>query len=819
MVDVTLTTLDKENLPHCYIATRFGDTQKLGRLSPEKLYRFPEGDLGEQKCAFIDVFQRVGGCKVNYEPEERDQLVTLPMRSGQNLSLRVNVAAAAGKKPRENIPRASDKLNDPIRQRLMLAKSYMAKHNLETRLKLAVQSAMETLPDDPITFICAKLMESKGGAQSEPTSITAFSSDDVPTTADATSGSASHDRTDAGETPSSDTAAPTVSSNTPAEDSGAKALSSQTAPADIVSDDAANGSRGLPATSDGASTATTHNLDPAKPDQAVGSWKEADMAEKPEPRDSPGLAELRDRVRFVVNDKVEMWSNLQRRWCKGEIVTASDASDSVAVTYVVGTSTQKRSISRKHRNIRHDAEKAGFNGYWTGGTIEDCVLRDARYRRKGTETYASIKGADMVITSPTTIAMCLDENLSLGELRIDGRLEWFDGEVWDKSPQRCTWETDEPISQVGEEQSKGPEAPAQSLAIPMHLAVREVNKESSSPPDGQTSASSRLEDQASPELEVKASPVEEVSKEGSSPPEGQTSASSPLEDQASPPLEVKASPVEGQPSPPKKEENLRVEACQVKPGWWELTVRSTVWTSCSADRQDTGTFLAEGKQVEVLEIGAFNNVYHYGRIESPIAGWIFLGNDVVQGFARPIPVDSTTDITDSTTAAATSASVSEIPSVSPQLADVLSGSPQPAETPTLSAQPSDVPSASSDPAIVPSASSQPADIRPASSQPVDAASASSERSVVRTNPAMPEVVFDIQVPNPKEWEAMLVEAKNNGTAPFEIGDIVEVCDNNHCSESGWKPACVTSVQPLQVQVDGFKGSTTWDKVRMKASKS
>lgn len=169
MVDVTLTTLDKENLPHCYVAARFGDTQKLGRLSAEKVYRFPQEVLGQHKCAFIDVFQRVGGCKVNYEPEETDQLVTLSMRSGQNLSLRVNVGTSVGKKPRErDCPKTSDKHGDSVRQRLTLAKSYMAKHNLEMRLKSAVQAAMETLPDDPVAFIANQLLQTEGTPSEAP---------------------------------------------------------------------------------------------------------------------------------------------------------------------------------------------------------------------------------------------------------------------------------------------------------------------------------------------------------------------------------------------------------------------------------------------------------------------------------------------------------------------------------------------------------------------------------------------------------------------------------------------------------------------------
>jgi hypothetical protein len=58
--------------------------------------------------------------------------------------------------------------------------------------------------------------------------------------------------------------------------------------------------------------------------------------------------------------------------------------------------------------------------------------------------------------------------------------------------------------------------------------------------------------------------VREESKEASSPLEGQGTADSPLQDQASP-LEVKASPLEGQTSPPQEDEKLRAEQCQASP--------------------------------------------------------------------------------------------------------------------------------------------------------------------------------------------------------------------------------------------------------------
>jgi len=51
-------------------------------------------------------------------------------------------------------------------------------------------------------------------------------------------------------------------------------------------------------------------------------------------------------------------------------------------------------------------------------------------------------------------------------------------------------------------------------------------------------------------------------------------------------------------------------------------------------------------------------------------------------------------------------------------------------------------------------------------------------------------------------------------AEFNIGDAVEVREDDHCKE--WKSACVTSVDPLLVKVDGWSWSTSWEFVRKAA---
>mmetsp|Transcript_47154 Transcript_47154/g.74518 ORF Transcript_47154/g.74518 Transcript_47154/m.74518 type:complete len:586 (+) Transcript_47154:61-1818(+) len=156
MVDLKLTTVDQAVLPHCYVAARIGDSQKLGRLAAERLYKFPENVLGEHKYGFIDVFQRVGGCSVSVNVEDsREQLVSLPINSG-NLRFRVELAPL-GKTPlKAKTPSSKAKF---AKERLAEARSYLDRHNLELRLKVAMQAVMEALPEDPVGFICRRLSE------------------------------------------------------------------------------------------------------------------------------------------------------------------------------------------------------------------------------------------------------------------------------------------------------------------------------------------------------------------------------------------------------------------------------------------------------------------------------------------------------------------------------------------------------------------------------------------------------------------------------------------------------------------------------------
>lgn len=156
MVDLKLTTVDQAVLPHCYVAARIGDSQKLGRLAAERLYKFPEDVLGEHKYGFIDVFQRVGGCSVSVNVEDgREQLVSLPINSG-NLRFRVELAPLGKTPPKAKTPSSKGKL---AKEKLAEARSYLDRHNLELRLKVAMQAVMEALPEDPVGFICRRLSE------------------------------------------------------------------------------------------------------------------------------------------------------------------------------------------------------------------------------------------------------------------------------------------------------------------------------------------------------------------------------------------------------------------------------------------------------------------------------------------------------------------------------------------------------------------------------------------------------------------------------------------------------------------------------------
>jgi calmodulin len=173
MVELVLSTLDEELLPHCYVAMRVGESQKIGRLSAERMYKFPETTVDEHKYAMLDVFQRVGGCTVSIKAKDGEQDLQVTTKAG-NLNLRVSKPSykdKTGKKPHQALVEDAPTL----KPKFEAAKSYLAKHDLEARLKDAMKAVINELPDDPVGFINNKLRETD-----DPSIIRVPPSDNLP---------------------------------------------------------------------------------------------------------------------------------------------------------------------------------------------------------------------------------------------------------------------------------------------------------------------------------------------------------------------------------------------------------------------------------------------------------------------------------------------------------------------------------------------------------------------------------------------------------------------------------------------------------------
>lgn len=157
MVELALNLLDETLMPHCYVAMRVGESQKIGRLSNERTYNFPESVVVGHKYAMLDVFQRIGGCTVSIKPKADDQDINLNTKIGQ-LKFRIS----ANPSSKSAITNERKEGAAPLPRKLDMAKAYLGRHNLELRLKEAMQHVINELPDDPVQFIYDRMRESEG---------------------------------------------------------------------------------------------------------------------------------------------------------------------------------------------------------------------------------------------------------------------------------------------------------------------------------------------------------------------------------------------------------------------------------------------------------------------------------------------------------------------------------------------------------------------------------------------------------------------------------------------------------------------------------
>lgn len=162
MVDFRLLVDDFNAPSDIFVAMRVGDSQKLGRISSERLYKFPQKVVGEHRTGTLEVFQRISRTTLNIGADAEavqnvavpvaDQIITEPFK------FRVMVGATA----LEGSPRTdatTEVMNAVEKPKATAAKAYLDKHNLEKRLMMAMRDVVTEFPEDPVPFIAARLAQ------------------------------------------------------------------------------------------------------------------------------------------------------------------------------------------------------------------------------------------------------------------------------------------------------------------------------------------------------------------------------------------------------------------------------------------------------------------------------------------------------------------------------------------------------------------------------------------------------------------------------------------------------------------------------------
>jgi hypothetical protein len=118
--------------------------QKIGKYDPQRCYRFPTG-CG--RAARVDLFRRVGGCRVDVVNGKRacDVAVTAEDPTVDGLRLSIDVAMPESQMPDAKMPESPKKAQ--------VANSYLELHGIEELLHEAVTSLLREQPEDPRKFL------------------------------------------------------------------------------------------------------------------------------------------------------------------------------------------------------------------------------------------------------------------------------------------------------------------------------------------------------------------------------------------------------------------------------------------------------------------------------------------------------------------------------------------------------------------------------------------------------------------------------------------------------------------------------------------
>jgi len=135
----------------CFVSVRLGDNLKQRRFDKNAAkYHFPIPE--EKKKARIDVYQLVGTCSVQVDPEcgSTDEVKVIssdPRAEGMKLRVSSNgkeMKAEDTQKQRQEIEAETKDA----------AVGYLAKHGIEQRLSECLRTLLRMKPEDPVEFMC-----------------------------------------------------------------------------------------------------------------------------------------------------------------------------------------------------------------------------------------------------------------------------------------------------------------------------------------------------------------------------------------------------------------------------------------------------------------------------------------------------------------------------------------------------------------------------------------------------------------------------------------------------------------------------------------
>mmetsp|Transcript_117432 Transcript_117432/g.204079 ORF Transcript_117432/g.204079 Transcript_117432/m.204079 type:complete len:399 (-) Transcript_117432:315-1511(-) len=166
-MELKLECLDENMSKDTYVSVRVGEVQKLSRISAGRTFKFPASAVGDRKFGKVEIFNRIGGCSVGIIPADEDQEVAVPINGDSNVKFRVMLDYTE-KPPAAKIEEAERIKAKDVNPKVLAAKEYLEKHNLELRLSEAMQAVLREKPEDPAQFVADKLIKSAGAVVKVP---------------------------------------------------------------------------------------------------------------------------------------------------------------------------------------------------------------------------------------------------------------------------------------------------------------------------------------------------------------------------------------------------------------------------------------------------------------------------------------------------------------------------------------------------------------------------------------------------------------------------------------------------------------------------